>query len=149
MSLHNSRNDFRTAQHVIAATGGDETAAEEATPYHKLLHQADNLVAVLFADVAHKSMDTSVAHNSDTLLGDDAVINRMRPLARLLALAVMHNPYYSLYQDTDFDSGHPVLIVAVAQARQAIAWAVCDHVNNPSQARYSTAIALMNIGRFI
>lgn len=149
MSLRTSRNDLRTAQRVMAATGGDETAAEEATPYHKLLHQADNLIAVLFADVAHKSMDTSVAHNSDTLLDDDAVMNRMRPLARLLALAVMHNPYYSPYHDTDFDNGHSVLIVAVAQARQAIAWAIYNHVDNPSQSRYSTAMALMDIGRFV
>lgn len=149
MNLRTSRNDLRTAQHVMAATGGDETAAEEATPYHELLRQADNLVAVLFADVAHKSMDTSVAHNPDTLLGDDAVMGRMRPLARLLALAVMRNPYYSLYRDNDFDSGHPVLIVAVARARRAIAWAICDYTDNPSQSRYSTAKALMDIGRFV
>lgn len=150
MNLRTSRNDLRTAEHVMAATGGNETAAEEATPYHELLRQADNLVAVLFADVAHKSMDTSVAHNPDTLLGDDAVMGRMRPLARLLALAVMRNPYYSSHSDySDFGSGHPVLIVAVAQARRAIAWAICDYTDNPSQSRYSTAKALMDIGRFV
>lgn len=150
MNLRTSRNDLRTAQRVMAATGGDETAAEEATPYHELLHQAENLVAVLFADVAHKSMDTSVAHNPDTLLGDDAVMGRMRPLARLLALAVMREPYYNAYGDySDFGSGHSVFIVAVARARRAIAWAVCDYASDPWQSRYSTTMALMDIGRFV
>ena len=150
MNLHTSRNDLRTAQRVMAATGGDETAAEAATSRPELLYQADELAAELFVDVAHKSIDTLVAHNPDTLLGDDAVMNQMRPLARLLALAVMREPYYNAYGDySDFGSGHPVPIVAVAQARRAIAWAVCDYANDPSQSRYSTANALLDIGQFI
>lgn len=150
MNLRTSRNDLRTAQQVMAATGGDKTAAEAATSRLELLHQADRLVAALFVDVAHESIDTSVANNPETLLGADAIMNQMRLLARLLALAVMREPYYNAYDDySDFGSGHPVLIVAVAQARRNIAWAICDYTDNPSQARYSTAMALMDIGQFV
>ena len=151
MNMRTSRNDLRTAQQVMAATGGDKTAAEAATSRLELLHQADRLVAALFVDVAHESIDTSVANNPETLLGADAIMNQMRLLARLLALAVMREPYYSPHLDnhSDFDSGHPVLIVAVARARQAIAWAICDYADNPSQSRYSTAMALLDIGQFV
>ena len=150
MNLRTSRNDLRTAQRVMAATGGDETAAEAATSRLELLHQADRLVAALFVDVAHESIDTSVANNPDTLLGADAIMNQMRLLARLLALAVMREPYYNAHSDySDFGSGHPVVIVAVAQARRAIAWAVCDYVSDPSQSRYSTTNALLDIGQFV
>lgn len=150
MSLHTSRNDLRTAQRVMAATGGDETTAEAAAPCLELLHQADELAAALFVDVAHKSIDTFVAHSSDMLLGDDMVMNRMRPLARLLARAVMCNPYHSPHGDySDFGNSYYVLIVAVARARRNIAWAICDYVNNPSQSRYSTTMALLDIGQFV
>lgn len=47
MSLRTSRNDLRTAQRVMAATGGDETAAEAATSRPELLYQADRLAAAL------------------------------------------------------------------------------------------------------
>ena len=145
-----SRNDLRTVQHVMTATGGGETAAEAATSCLELLRQADELAAALLVDVAHKSIDTSVAHSSGMLLGDDAIMNRMRPLARLLARAAMCNPYHSPHSDySDFDSGHPALIVAVARARRAIAWAVRDYTNDPSQSRYSTAKALLDIGQFV
>ena len=150
MNLRTSRNDLRTAQRVMAATGGDETAAEAATSRPELLYQADRLAAALLVDVAHKCVDTLVAHNPDALLDNDMVMNRMRPLARLLALAVMREPYYNAHSDySDFGSGHPVVIVAVAQARRAIAWAVCDYVSDPWQSRYSTAKALLDIGQFV
>ena len=150
MSLRTSRNDLRTAQRVMAATGGDETAAEAATSHPDLLYQADKLVAALLVDVAHKSVDTLVAHNPDALLDNDMIMNQVRPLARLLALAVMREPYYNAYGDySDFGSGHSVLIVAVARARRAIAWAVCDYASDPSQSRYSTTKALMDIGQFV
>lgn len=144
-----SRKDLSTAQHVMAETGGDETAAEAATSSLEMLHQADRLAVSLLVDVAHESVDTSVAHNPAALLGNDMIMNQMRLLARLLALAVMREPYYNAYGDYDFGIGHPALIVAVARARRAIAQAVYDYASNPSQSRYSTAKALMDIGQFV
>lgn len=152
MSLRNSRNDFRTAQRVMAATGGDETAAEAATSRPELLRQADELAAALFVDVAHKCVDTRAANDYDTVLRDEPIMNRMRLLARLLALAVMREPYYRLQEYdnySDFGSGHPVPLIAIAQARRNIAWAICDSAANPDQSRYSTTMALLDIGRFV